>query len=502
MELKDDGRHAFIDKDCDPNIFLPIFNQYRLEKRRSIYIPMNPQGVAGVVCVPENKMEDFFRNTQYREFATFKEINVGVNCHNQVSHGLENLQIPLPPPSYEVWVNGKPTGDKLFSAGDEYHATAPSTSFFSYQDVIFSLGELQAAQGNTIGKNGATIHLDSLKNRIDCTLKETPIKYNWVWEWNDNVGSPIEKIKKRIKSREIILRYGGKEINGFIDNPDGTDWSVEGDSRIVITPSQIDDGYQLQAHVRVDSNKHQIVGVIKVSEAASYKKVVPPVPPVIPPPHKDKRGIDIKSIIVGAVIGLIMGIVISGGISLLVCYHYEGEIAQLNKELKEKEKKISDLNSQIKNLKPSDGNGQQGVVDGNKPEEVKPTNETNSGESATHSTTLQPNTGITREGLLREIINKIIELNKNEKDTRPWYKDGDNNIKLQDIRNIWDKDKDKGCIKQTERVSIESIFKNTQELRALRESLGKKKDIIDSLKLDSLEKLLYINEKEESNESN
>ena len=83
MESTSDGRLSFIDTDNDNEIFREIVSQYKLEPRRSSYVTMSQQGLTGVVCVPQDKLVDFFANTQYKEFAQFKDIEIGISCAAQ-----------------------------------------------------------------------------------------------------------------------------------------------------------------------------------------------------------------------------------------------------------------------------------------------------------------------------------------------------------------------------------------------------------------------------------
>ena len=64
MEPSNDGCDRFLNKDVNRADFIAIMNQYPLERRVSAYIPMNPSGLTGTLCVPQEKMADLFRIPQ------------------------------------------------------------------------------------------------------------------------------------------------------------------------------------------------------------------------------------------------------------------------------------------------------------------------------------------------------------------------------------------------------------------------------------------------------
>lgn len=267
MKPTNDGRLSFLDLDNNNEIFSEIVSCYQLEERKSAYVMMAEQGLTGVVCVPQNKLSDFFVNTQYKEFAAFKDIEIGVNCLGQVSSGLEKLQIPLPPNIYEIWVNGKPMGVSMQSPTDSYLTTAESTNLYNYENVDFTLSELLNAPMNRISKNGATISLDYQKNRISCDLKKTDVLYDLVYEWSDKVGGAKEKILSFVKNGNLSLKFGTIDISKTLFGQYNIKAIDIKDKKIEFRP-QVIGAYSLNVLSDIDDAKHQIVTKIIINKKA------------------------------------------------------------------------------------------------------------------------------------------------------------------------------------------------------------------------------------------
>ena len=340
MEPTSDGRLSFLDTDNDNEIFREIVSQYRLEKRKSTYIPMAQQGLTGIVCVPKEKLSEFFINTQYKEFATFKDVEVGISCVAQVTPGLDKLQIPLPPNSYDVWVNGKPVGVTMQARTDSYYAHADSTELYNYDGVEFSLAELIDAPMNRLSKNGASISLDSQKNRINCELKKSDILYDLIYDWEDRVGNSTEKILSLIKNGSVKLKLGSIDISKTLFGHYNIKASDIKGQKMEIKP-QVVGNYSLIALSDIDHAKRQIMTKIIVNQRAiaPQQSISRPQTTVsfagkqkddhgignddyskggtnniqtgvrtLP----DKRKLDMKSFLIGVVAGLILGLGIWG----------------------------------------------------------------------------------------------------------------------------------------------------------------------------------------------
>ncbi|MGN0282457.1 MAG: hypothetical protein ACI4B3_09180 [Prevotella sp.] len=337
MERLSDGRDSFINVDNDSEFFRSILSKYPLEERKSSYVRMNPTGFSGIVCVSAADLEDFFRNTQYKEFATFKDIEVGVNCFGQVTLGLDKLQIPLPPNAYDIWVNGKPVGASMQSPTDSYLATADSANYYSYEGVEFALSELLNAPMNRITKNGALIFLDYQKNRISCDLKKIDIYYNFVYDWTDNVGDAKDKIITFAKRGNVKLYFGSEDISQSLWTNCEIKASEIWGRKVEIKPQTVGN-YCLYPLTDVDDVKRQIVTRIivnlrtipKVQSAVRtqhparvtsqpkvnnnigtedyYKGVGENSSRMDTPQPYEKKNIDVKSFVLGALLGLFVGL--------------------------------------------------------------------------------------------------------------------------------------------------------------------------------------------------
>lgn len=336
MERLSDGRDSFINVDNDSEIFRSILSKYPLEERKSSYVRMNPTGLSGIVCVSPTDLEDFFRNTQYKEFATFKDIEIGVNCFGQVSLGLDKLQIPLPPNVYDIWVNGKPVGVSMQSPTDSYLATAENTNYYSYESVDFALSELLNAPMNRITKNGASISLDYQKNRISCDLKKIDIYYNLVYDWTDNVGDAKDIIITFAKRGNVKLYLGSEDISQSLWTNCKIKASDIRGRKVEMKPQTIGN-YSLYPFSEIDDSNRQISTRIIVnlraipkvqgagqsqhpSRVTSHPKVNNDIgtddyfkggtnsPQTDTPQPHEKKNIDVKSFALGVLLGLLLGL--------------------------------------------------------------------------------------------------------------------------------------------------------------------------------------------------
>lgn len=335
MERLSDGRDSFKNMDNDSDIFREIVGCYSLEERRTGYVVMNPQGLTGITCVSPDDLEAFFKNTQYKEFASFKDIEVGINCKDMVSAGLESLQIPLPQASYEVWVNNQPSGKTMQSYLDRYRVHSPGTKLYSYESVEFSLGEVMESNGN-LEKNGALIHLDSKTNRIYCNLKKIEVSYELNFEWDDRTERGKNEILSLIKKGEMKVLIGSKDISQllFEEMPCMKALDVNGQN-IFFRPSTTS-SYILQPQTEVDETQRKIViRIVVTPRKQSTSFVSPPKQHVVnqttptgihkpnrpitqsdeietgrntlPPSSPKKR---FKSFLVGCIVGVIIGAII------------------------------------------------------------------------------------------------------------------------------------------------------------------------------------------------
>lgn len=339
MEPTSDGRLSFIDTDNNNDIFREIVSRYRLEERKTTYIPMAQQGLTGVVCVPQEKLSDFFINTQYKEFASFKDIEVGISCHNQITPGLEQLQIPLPPASYEVWVNEINTGATMSSPADTYLASSPDTKFYTYESVEFSLSELLNAPNGQLIKKNSRIIIEPDRNRISCTLKRFDILYDLSVEWKEKDPGCRKAIEENAKEGKIRLMLDDQNITPILYSQDLLSLRASAIHGKAITINPWDKGgYDIHAFLRTDDIKHKIIVIMTVGKkdkvgdsgysspitgktnriTNSDKTIDDPdyfkggnrTEETPSQPNQKKGMIDLKSFGLGVVVGLLLGLAI------------------------------------------------------------------------------------------------------------------------------------------------------------------------------------------------
>lgn len=159
-----DGRDSFVEKDAETEFFRQIIDKYPLEERHQQLATMTPEGSTGVVKVPKDKMEEFFRDTNYDEFRNYCDIEVGTECN--CSPGLENIEIPKVT-AYEIWINEKNTGRFLRKKEGEDKFLFNKEGF---PKIHFALDELLDAPNQRLEMENATIVLDTQKNRILCDI--------------------------------------------------------------------------------------------------------------------------------------------------------------------------------------------------------------------------------------------------------------------------------------------------------------------------------------------
>lgn len=219
MRLDNKGYENFLNKDVNPTDFDAILEQYPLEERLSEYILMSSDSNSrsGKLCVPQEKLEDLFRDSQYPEFAQFKEIEIGVDGSKTLSvRGLENIEIPRPQ-IYAIEVNGKRVEQKLIRRSDSFNTARflHDTEDVKYEQMSFSLGELLDAPIHRFESGNSSVVLDKERNLIVCKIDEKRLTY--LLEYEIIGGTEEERIKMAnwILHKEVKLTFGGKSPEFF-----------------------------------------------------------------------------------------------------------------------------------------------------------------------------------------------------------------------------------------------------------------------------------------------
>lgn len=215
-----DGRDSFLNVDANGDVFKEIIAKYPLEERKTAYVPMARDGLTGTLCIPQEKMEAFLRDTQYEQFAFFKYIEIGRDC--MTSPGLDHLEIPRPV-KYEVFVNDQPRQVIMSKPTDAYKAIEPDTPFHTFEPIEFTLDELLKSPEHRIANGKNVVELNIPQSRIFCKLGKTDILYHCEVRVT---GSPddVEGLQKKMQEGFIPIKVGDRDLSDFPS--DGSGWKI------------------------------------------------------------------------------------------------------------------------------------------------------------------------------------------------------------------------------------------------------------------------------------
>lgn len=467
MDHLSDGRDSFKNTDNDSELFRSILTQYPLEERKSAYITMNPQGLTGIVCVSPNDIEDFFCNTQYREFASFKDIEIGISCHEYVSTGLERLQIPLPSAVYEVWVNGQRTGATMQFPMDTYSSNIVSTKYYDYENVDFSLEELLNAPDNRLLKNNAVIFLDFKSNRVICELKKKEIYYNLLYVYEGNVENAKHIIEEAICRGNVRLLMDGQDVSQTIFKSSSVPASRGENVKIQISPAVIS-SYSFHSTTRIESAKRQFIIkiIINKKEIQTPQRVVRTqksdnikTSMKLDTPDnanmevqgssdkvfqtKKKKSFDLNSFILGLIVGIFVCLCI-----WLLSSQFGGKSNQPQQENEQHTTDTTIINTAFSN----NPNEELGM------EETSVQGDDAGVESAEEQVNKQEEEKLRSEQKAREAEEKA-ENKRQKEEKRKQILSLVNQKKLNDIRAIWDNE---NVLTQNEKNAVEAILDMTK----------------------------------------
>lgn len=288
----------FRDVDLDKAEFVKIIESYPLEEANIKPAVMKGDTVGEIQMSPE-KMEDFFRDTQYPEFAHYKAIEVTTKGKNM----FPNLEIPRPV-SYEVFVDGEPTNNFLKDRNDRYNARKNATEDYKYDSLSFSLGELLDSEDGTRKNQSGTVvvMLDKNNRRIDCTMKPKPILYKIRVGYSDHSDDEAKKAtQKYLKDSSLRIRLDGKDLN-FGDvalKPSDAKLAVK-DKRFDVYPKEWN-GYVFSLTARLDELNEEVVITLKANKTKEENRE-----------ERSRDGGPVKhnrkDLIIGGIIGLLFGI--------------------------------------------------------------------------------------------------------------------------------------------------------------------------------------------------
>ncbi|MCH5328137.1 MAG: hypothetical protein J1E02_03875, partial [Coprobacter sp.] len=175
-----DGGYRFTGNDIDPKIFNAIVREFAVEPRTTSYVLMNGS-LSAIMCIAPDKLEDFFRDTQYPEFKDYKDIEIGSACQELTGAFAHLASLPIPRPiPYHVIINvaGTPTTKTLTLPTDRLTTKREDTPTKIYPSVSCTLEEI-------LNKK-AIDHADIVildRHQIKCTVIPTERKYNIKIDW-------------------------------------------------------------------------------------------------------------------------------------------------------------------------------------------------------------------------------------------------------------------------------------------------------------------------------
>jgi len=286
MECGTDGIDKFKDSEINQDIFKKIVNKYPLETqiRKRYFIMNSASQIAGVICVPVEKMNDLFRDSQYREFEKFKEIEVGQNC--QTTAGLENLDIPRPIP-YRVVVNDKYCGE--LATRSEIFDTAryfKNTENTKYNNFKFSINMLLSSHEQKIDFDGDSYaQLDETNRCVNCHVHSEEIKYRVIYQLSGGNTDERNDILKYLLENKISITKKGQVLDFSTTHPTYIPASCVYEN-VSISLNKIQIGKRnlnLDVQQRIDDRVRQVVIAIRITYQQS------PQPSLMPIPQQGKR---------------------------------------------------------------------------------------------------------------------------------------------------------------------------------------------------------------------
>lgn len=269
-----DGRDTFLDVPADATVFSDILAGYSLERRTGRYVVMNAI-LTGSLCVPQDKLEALFRDSQYNEFANYKDIEIGVSCESSLD--LANLEIPRPI-IYDVYVNGTRQPIVISKPTDLF-----STNLPDHDNISFTLGDLLAADGNRITKGKSVVELDFVNNKITCTIAKSVFmlkcKVSISGKAKGVAKEALESGKLRILERSANFDIMQYRIGA------GLDFDIPSD--VILNPSfKLDGVEKCDLELTIYTNTMFDKRTINIDVNANPKEVAP----VVVPPAKKNAG--------------------------------------------------------------------------------------------------------------------------------------------------------------------------------------------------------------------
>lgn len=185
------GIYKYKEGSYDSQPFKEILDGCSLEERTRKYFVMSGESIGIVRCETEKKLEELFRDSQYSEFANYKEIEIGREC-------VPTILVDIPRShGYAVYLNGNLNG-KLTKEDEKFYVQLSEPNEFQYYDSYsFTLNELRRYGGQLY--NGK-VRLDENEEKILCNsgLIDREIEYDAVFQYDGNAIADEVYVKNNI----------------------------------------------------------------------------------------------------------------------------------------------------------------------------------------------------------------------------------------------------------------------------------------------------------------
>lgn len=266
-----DGRDSFINKDVEQADFMTIMNKYPLENRLSVYIPMNPSGISGTLRVSQEQITDLFRDSQYKEFGEYKEIEIGTGPNCPMMPNLENIEIPRPV-TYSITVNGRTVKATLTKPADSFDTASvlSDTQDVRYSHISFCLEKLLDSLEHRIESGKSSAMLDMEHRRIVCNVYKEQITYTLEYRIVGGTDKDQQKIANEIAFGQVKLVMGNNQVHFYSSSPQKAEipasWVQQ---EVIITPNYKD---VLRLNVNetcVDKESRSIIVTIQLTLEAT-----------------------------------------------------------------------------------------------------------------------------------------------------------------------------------------------------------------------------------------
>lgn len=261
MTRLSDGRDSFIDKDAESGIFQQIIDRYSLETRPRPLVPMTQQCPTGMLKVPKDKLEAFFRDTNYDEFRKFCDIEVGTEC--ACSPGLDKLDIPKLP-LYELWFNGQRTGRYFRQKQGEDTLKIEKQG---NPPIYITLKELMEAPNHRVKLDGITIELDMTSDRILFSTQQS-VPTRLAFEWNPDDENAKSEALAMIRNGRLKIKLGQNDVSRFVVSGEQVEVDSENidDIPVTISPESTSKyEFNVSKEIIEQDNQKLLLIIIKVT---------------------------------------------------------------------------------------------------------------------------------------------------------------------------------------------------------------------------------------------